>query len=105
MLSAFTYFRRKIQRDYPTDLPASKIASISSVSRVTINKLLLKVRCRLAIICKAASPLSGEIKVDESYFSPCRLRGKRERGATVIFSILKRNGYVYSEIVPNAFKK
>lgn len=99
---------REIIRLFVEDLPASKIASISGISRVSINKLLLKIRCRLAVICEAASPLTGEVEVDESYFGPRRIRGKRGRGAggkTIVFGVLKRNGYVYTEIVPDASKK
>ena len=99
---------REVIRLFAEDLPASKIASISGVSRVSINKLLFKIRCRLAVICEAASPLTGEVEVDESYFGPRRVRGKRGRGAggkTIVFGVLKRNGYVYPEIVPDASKK
>ena len=50
---------------------------------------------------------SGQIEVDESYFSTRRIRGKRARGAsgkTIVFGLLKREGYVHTEIVPNAGK-
>ena len=43
--------------------------------------------------------------MDESYFGPRRVKGKRGRGAsrkTIVFGIFKRNGKVYTEIVPNA---
>ena len=46
----------------------------------------------------------GEIEVDESYFGG-RRKGKRGRGAagkTPVFGLLKRNGKVYTVIVPNA---
>jgi len=51
--------------------------------------------------------LSGIVEVDESYFEPRRVRGKRGRGArhkTIVFGIFKRNGHVYTEIVPDAKK-
>ena len=99
---------REIIRLFAEDLPASKIASISGISRVSINKLLFKIRCRSAGMCEAASPLIGGVEVDESYFGPRRVRGKRGRGAggkTIVFGVLKRNGYVYTEIVPDASKK
>jgi len=87
------------------DLPASEIAQLSGVSRISINKLLLKIRYRLAHLCEQTSPLSGEIEVDESYFGAHRVRGKRGRGAsgkTIVFGLLKRHGCVYTEIVPDA---
>jgi transposase-like protein len=46
--------------------------------------------------------------VDESYFGARRVRGKRGRGAgskQIVFGIYRRNGKVYTEIVPNAAKK
>ena len=54
--------------------------------------------------------MKGEIEVDESYFGagPAlwmrRVRGKRGRGArgkTIVFGLLKRQGKVYTEIVPD----
>ncbi len=48
--------------------------------------------------------LEGEIEVDESYFGG-RRKGKRGRGAggkVPVFGLLKRNGKVYTVIIPNA---
>ena len=94
-------------RLFVQDLPASKIADLSSVSRVSINKLLFKIRCRLAHMCEQVSPFCGEIEVDESYFGARRIKGKRGRGAsgkTIVFGLLKRHGCVYTEIVSDASK-
>ncbi len=47
------------------------------------------------------------MEVDESYFGPSRVKGKRGRGAggkTIVFGIFKRNGHDCTEIVPNAKK-
>ena len=58
------------------------------------------------LICQAvddASPFSGEIEVDESYFGGTR-KGKRGRGAAgkvPVFGILKRGGRVYTKIIPD----
>lgn len=65
-------------------------------------------RQRIAEYCEAQSPYSGEVELDESYFGPKRIRGKRGRGAgskTIVFGVFKRNGHVYTEIVPDAKKK
>ena len=46
----------------------------------------------------------GEIEVDESYFGGAR-KGNRGRGATgkvPVFGLLKRNGKVYTKIIPDA---
>ena len=112
------YFRRShpseakfrvIIGSFTLDFPASKIAELSDVSRPTINQLLLKLRIRVAQVCDASSPFSGEVKVDESYFGARRVRGKKGReagGKTIVFEILERQGKVYTEIVvPDASKK
>lgn len=47
---------------------------------------------------------AGEIEVDESYFGGTR-KGKRGRGAAdkvPVFGLLKRNGKVYTQIIPDA---
>jgi transposase-like protein len=47
-------------------------------------------------------------ELDESYFGAKRIRGKRGRGAfgkMIVFGIYKRNGKVYTEIVPNCSRK
>jgi transposase-like protein len=52
--------------------------------------------------------MKGEIEVDESYFGPRRTSGKRGRGAsnkTIVFGLFKRNGKVYTEIVPDCATK
>jgi len=57
--------------------------------------------------CRERSPLAGELEADESYFGARRVRGKRGRGAsgkTIVFGLLKRDGCVYTEIIPNASK-
>jgi len=99
---------RLIVRYFAHDLPAFKIADLSDISRPTVNKLLLKLRIRIAHICDASSPFSGEVEVDESYFGARRVHGKKGRGAggkTMVFGILERQGKVYTEIVPDASKK
>ena len=59
---------REIISLFVQDLPASKIAILSKISRLTINKILMKIRRRLAKYCEQSSPLVGEVEVDESYF-------------------------------------
>jgi transposase len=44
------------------------------------------------------------VEIDESYFSPRRVQGKRGRGAagkTPIIGLLKRGGKAFAEIVEN----
>ena len=73
-----------------------------------MNAIYLKIRSRISEYCEEQSPYSGEVELDESYFGPKRIRGKRGRGAghkTIVFGVFKRNGHVYTETVPDAKKK
>lgn len=52
--------------------------------------------------------LKGEVEIDEAYFGPSRVRGKRGRGAgrkIPVIGLLKRNGKVYTKIVKNCKKE
>jgi len=60
---------------------ALKTAELSDVSHLEINQLLFKLRTRIARLCDASSPFSGEVEVDESSFGGRRVRGKKGRGA------------------------
>ena len=63
------------------DLEATKIAQITGVSRQAVNRYLHAIRRRIAEESEKKSPFKGEVEVDESYFGPRRVRGKRGRGA------------------------
>jgi len=98
---------RQIVKLFALDLDATQISRIAGVSRVTINRYLMAIRKRIAEFCEAESLLHGEIEVDESYFGPRRVKGKRGRGAgskTIVFGLIKRSGKVYTEIVPDCSK-
>ncbi len=98
---------RQIIRYFSLDISASDTARLTDISVRSINDIYIKIRRRLAEECEKNSAFSGQIEVDESYFGPKRVRGKRGRGAgskTIVFGLLKRNGYVYTEIIPNARK-
>jgi transposase-like protein len=98
---------RQIVRLFSVDLDATQIAKLTDLNRNTINRYLSKIRQRLVEYCEAQSPFSGEVEVDESFFGARRVKGKRGRGAfgkTIVFGIFRRNGHVYTEIVPNCSK-
>jgi len=63
------------------DLPASKLAELSDVSHLTINQLLFKLRTRIAQLCDASSPFSGEVEVGDPYFGGRYVCGKKGRRA------------------------
>ena len=61
----------------------------------------------MAEYCEKESLFYGEVEVDESFFGARRVKGKRGRGAygkTIVFGLFKRNGKVYTEIVPDCSK-
>jgi transposase len=100
---------RQILRLFALDLTASDAARLSGVSVRSVNDIYLRLRERLARECEKRRPFKGgEVEVDESYFGPRRVRGKRGRGAggkAIVFGIFKRDGRVYTEIVPDCSKK
>jgi transposase len=99
---------RQLLRLFVLDLEATTVAYLTGLSRRTVNRYFHRLRQRLAAECERAGPLLGDIEVDESYFGPRRVRGKVGRGAggkTIVFGLFKRDGQVYTHIVPNARKR
>ena len=100
---------RQILRLFALDLTASDAARLTGVSVRSVNDIYLRLRQRLAYECERRRPFKGgEVEIDESYFGPRRVRGKRGRGAggkTIVFGVFKRDGRVYTEIVPDCSKR
>ncbi len=99
---------RQILRLFALDLTASQIAKLTNLNRNTVNRYLTLVRSLTANFCELASPFSGKVELDESYFGSRHKKGKRGRGAEnkhIVFGIYKRNGKVYTEIVKNVQAK
>ena len=103
---------RYLLRLFALDLTASDTARLTGLSVRSVNALYLRLRHRLRHRLQAECPvpvdLAGAVELDESYFGPRRVRGKRGRGAggkTMVFGLFKRGGQVYTEIVPNCQKK
>ena len=98
---------KKIIIRFVQDLPASKIAILTKLSRPTVNKILTKIRTRLAQICDKEATFKGSIEIDESYFGSRRIKGKKGRGAsgkTIVFGILERDKKVFTQIIPDCKK-
>lgn len=95
---------RHLVRLFALDLDATQIAELSGLNRNTVNRYLRGIREPIAAYCEASAPFVGEIEVDESFFAARRVKGRRGRGAygkTAVFGVFKRNGSVYTEIVPD----
>ena len=98
---------QQILRAFALDLTATQIAVLTNLNRDTVNRYLTFIRQAIALFCERESPFSGVIELDESYFGTKRAKGKRGRGTsdkTIVFGIYKRNGRVYTEIVPDVTK-
>jgi len=94
---------RQVAMLFAMDIAAVQTAGLTC-SRNTINSLYAAMRHRIAAYSEAHSPVEGEIEVDESDFGPRRIKGKRGRGAgskAIVFGLFKRNGKVYTEIIPD----
>ncbi len=79
-------------------------AELVGVHRNTASSFYTRLRKVIAEEMEKASPVAGEIEVDESYFGGAR-KGKRGRGAAgkvPVFGLLKRGGKVYTVMIPNA---
>ncbi len=98
---------RQIVKLFALDLTASQTAKIVGLNRNTVNRYFTALRERIARCCEEESPGRGEVEVDESYFEARRVRGIRGRGARgkrIVFGLIKRQGRVYTEIVPDCSK-
>jgi len=98
---------RQLVKCFALDLTATNTAKLIGISVRSVNSIYLGIRLRMAEDCEVATPLKDAVEVDESYFGAHRVRGKRGRGAygkTIVFGLLKRQGKVYTEIVPDCSK-
>ena len=98
---------RELVRLFSLNLDATQIAELSGLNRNTINCFLKAIGIGRGEFCEKESPFYGEVEVDESFFGARRVKGKRGRGAygkTIVFGLFKRNGKVYTEIVPDCSK-
>ncbi len=98
---------RHLLRLFAMELTATDVAQLCGLSVRSVNAVYQRILVRLAQECAVQSPFSGELKADEFYFAPKRIRGKRGRGAggkTIVFGLLKRGDCVYTEIAPKCFQ-
>ena len=111
--------RRRISRQkysiifncFTTDIPACKAARVAGVNRKTADRYYLlfrKVVLIAALKEREQTALGNGVEIDESYFGPKRIRGKRGRGAgrkIIVLGLLKRQGKVYTQIIGSAEKE
>jgi len=98
---------RAILKEFSLDSTASETAERTGIGRKSVNRIFHLIRKRVVVLCEGESKFSGEVEVDESYFGPRRVRGKRGRGASgkiPVIGLLKRNGTVYAKPIKNCTK-
>jgi len=99
---------RKVLYCFAKDLDTYFTAEITNISRQSISVIFQKLRKRMVLWLENEQSFSGEVEIDESYFGPRRVRGKRGRGAgkkVLVLGILKRGGNVYTKIISKATKE
>jgi transposase-like protein len=97
-------------KGFSRDLTAVDTAVMAEVHVNTAERIFQKLRERVASLAvqETEEALEGEFEVDETYFGPQRIPGKRGRGAggkTPVFGVLKRNGNVYTQIISDCSRR
>ena len=72
---------RYLLRLFALDLTASDTARLTGLSVRSVNAIYLRLRRRMQTECRVPVELAGAVELDECYFGPRRVRGKRGRGA------------------------
>ena len=100
---------KEILMYFCADETATKTSFYTKVGRKTVNRIFTLLRERILLLVQEEDKkVSGSIELDESYFGPKRVRGKRGRGAGYkipVFGLLKRDGKVYATIVKKLLKR
>lgn len=95
---------REIIRGFALGFTATQTAELTGITRKSVNGIYNRIREQILASLVQEVLFEGEIEMDESYFGPTRVRGKRGRGAgkkMIVFGLLKRQDKVYTTIVPN----
>ena len=96
-------------RYFAHDLPVLTAAKLCGLNYRTAHRLCELLRQRvLALAARESPPLVGETEVDESYFGPRRVRGKRGRGAggkIPVIGLHKRGQNVCLSVVKNCSRQ
>jgi transposase len=106
------YTVKKIIKHFCIDIDATKTSKILGFNRGTINKYFHLFRSSIYWYQNLQfEKFVGHVELDESYFGVKRKRGfhgklKRGRGTLKqpVFGVFKRDGKVYTEIIPDCKK-
>ena len=95
---------RKIVEYFVLELTAVQTAKQLGINRHTVDRIYLIIRGKIARYQELNQEIfHGEVEMDESYFGGKRKyeRGRSTKEKVPVFGLLKRNGQVYTQIVPD----
>ena len=97
---------REILKYFAQDIEATKIANLTGISRISVNKILKNIRILMASECEKISKFSGEIsslqaRLEASLWDWRKLLLLRFARNCEQNGMLKRDGKVYTQIVKN----
>ena len=101
------YKQDRLIEHFVSGSTARTASKLVNVNKTTAAYYFHRLREIIALETENESMLSGEFEVDESYFGGTR-KGKRGRGAVgkvPVFGILKRDGKVYTQVIPDSAGK
>ena len=99
-----SYKQDKLIEFFIAGSTARTALELVSVNKTTASYYFHRLRVLIYENSEHLEVFTGEIEVDESYFGGTR-KGKRGQGAdgkVPVFGLLKRNGKVYTVIIPDA---
>lgn len=101
------YASGRLIEHFVAGTPARTASELVGVNRNTAISFYHRLRNIIAEQMPSVDMFSGEVEVDESYFGGYRrgIRGRGAAGKVAVFGILKRNGRVYAQILPNTKSK
>lgn len=101
------YKQKRLIELFVAGSTARTAASLVGVNSKTAVYYFQRLREIIYLHNDTSEQFAGEVEVDESYFGGSR-KGKRGRGAAgkvPVFGLLKRNGKVYTVMIPDAKTK
>ena len=101
------YKQKRLIELFVAGSTARTAASLVGVNSKTAIYYFQRLRKIIYLHNDTSEQFAGEVEVDESYFGGSR-KGKRGRGAAgkvPVFGLLKRNGKVYTVMIPDAKTK
>lgn len=90
---------KELLKLWSLDVGAYTASKLTGLNKNTTQRIYTLLRKRVMELAETeASPFTGSVEVDESYFGPRRVRGLRGRGASgkvPVIGLLKRKGKVF----------